>query len=144
MKSLMHLLTTILLAFGKMLLPWILERFVGVFTVMLRLVATADNIVDSAARRERVLENFHDIYPSVPDWVANLILEAALILYRLGVGTPQMLEMERLVRETDWYQLHDPMIKNHIIEMFKETFPEVPERAGRLLFELIIAQRRNR
>lgn len=122
------------------LAPKVLGRIVDAFGQTLVLVQTAETgFPDKDLRRDYVLLRMPGA-GVIPEWAARALIEFCVILHGLGV-TPEALDkMEELVsnHEADW--LSSTEKRTMVLERFAATFPDLPERIGRLLLEIAVAK----
>jgi hypothetical protein len=93
-----------------------------------------------AAKRTRVHENLVARYGMIPEPVTRFLVEFALLLFRLGVTGKHLQEMEVLVTGMELTALESPDKRRAVLGGFAKIFPELPERIGRLLLEIVVAK----
>jgi len=127
------------------MLPRLLSEIVDRIGDVIQVVDSANSLGSEAARRDYVLRNLGMWGINVPDWLCRILLEAGVVLNKLGIRAEHLDRMESLLAGKSFELLIcDETARNSIIAQFKGLFPDLPEHAGRLLFELAMAKLRGK
>ena len=117
------------------LAPQIINRIIDYVETTLRAVEAAEQIDDYDARRLSVLQQ---IDGWLPDTAERLLVEVCVILYRLGVTADRLDTCQELVQS--YGALDSAEGRMDVLRQLCLQFPDMPERAGRLLVEFCIAK----
>lgn len=124
------------------LMPYLITACSDFLETAIRAVGEAAELTDENARRQRALAIFELAYPAVPENLRRMAIQAAEILHDLGVTADMLDHVEGLVLTYDVCDLTSAQKRWGILEEIGKTFPEVPERAARLVVELAVAKLR--
>lgn len=123
---------------------WSLPRMLGFgiskLSDALELVEIAETrMTDSAERRAWALAGLGGT-GNLPEPLIRLIFELCVILHGLGVTTPKLMDMELIVERLQATDFTDEDKRRSTIEQFGALYPDVPERAARLILEVAVAK----
>jgi hypothetical protein len=93
-----------------------------------------------SAKRARALDNLVAQYGMIPEPVVRFLTEFALVLFRLGITNSHLHEMEVIASGLELKALGSTEKRQAVLDGFSKIFPDVPERLGRLLLELVVAK----
>jgi hypothetical protein len=102
-------------------------------------VEQAESIENLAERRLAAM-NALGSYSMIPEPIRRFTVEACVILFKLGITAAHLEKMESLVaREETWADVRTSEDRRYAVLMkFRELFPNLPERMGRLLLEIAV------
>jgi hypothetical protein len=104
---------------------------------------TADQAVtDTANRRRIVLEGLMQTHPLLPEGFQRLALECAVTLVRLGVTGDKVRKLTAVAEGLDSTTLANGAKREAALSEALRIFPDMPERAARLLVEFAVARLR--
>lgn len=89
-------------------------------------------------KRGAVLLALRAQYSFLPDLVHFAAIEFCLIVYRLGVTATLLNELETMFRSM--LNTGANVTREMIMEIVTEKFPELPEKAGRLVVEWVLSR----
>jgi hypothetical protein len=121
------------------LIPKLAESLVDAIGKCLMAVQYAESIENEAERRLFVMNSL-GAYSTIPEPIRRFIVEACVILFKLGITAEHLEKMEELVGyEETWADIRtSDERRNAALKKFAELFPNLPERMGRLLLEIAV------
>jgi hypothetical protein len=121
------------------LVPKLAESVVDALGKCLMAVEQAESIENLAERRLAAM-NALGSYSMIPEPIRRFTVEACVILFKLGITAAHLEKMEELVSyEETWADVRDSSDRRYAVLMkFRELFPNLPERMGRLLLEIAV------
>lgn len=122
------------------LVPQILDRLINYLEAVLRAVEAAEVIEDYNERRLTVLTQ---VGGWLPETATRLMIEACVILFRLGVTGDRLDACQALVTGSGIGGLTSAEKRAAVLHDLCQMFPDMPERAGRLIVEFCVAKVRS-
>jgi hypothetical protein len=126
---------------------WLAPMLLGIvsdsFERLLRLIDEAERRTflpdNGQARRDWTIDQLGG-WDIVPESVLRIGIEGVLILYRLGLTPAVFDRIQEMANNWDFLSMEPAMRRLTILNRLKELFPDLPERLGRLAFELVEAR----
>lgn len=123
---------------------WALPKLAGTaidkLGIHLLYVETADQLIDTAARRKAVLQSIGTQLDPLPESFVRAYVELLVILHRIGVTSASLDAMELIVGSLDVDVLTNPEKRAVALQEFLAAYKDVPESVARLLIEFAVAK----
>lgn len=138
---------TIVLSIAMKIVWWALPRLAGSaidkLGINMLYVEQANTLLDPAARRKSVINSIGTELDPLPESFIRAYVELLVILNRVGVTSQSLEAMETLVKGLDAELIDNPDKRLAAMQVFTETYKDIPESVARFLVELAVAKARS-
>ncbi len=137
----------IIMTLAMKIIWWALPRLAGsaidTLGTNLLYVEQANALESPADRRKRVLYLIGTSLDPLPESFVRGYVELLVILNRVGVTSQSLEAMETLVKGLDAEAIANPDKRLAALQVFTETYKDIPESVARFLIELAVAKARS-
>jgi hypothetical protein len=138
---------TIVLSIAMKIIWWALPKLAGSaidkLGINMLYVEQANTLLEPAARRKSVINSIGTSLDPLPESFIRAYVELLVILNRVGVTSQSLEAMETLVQGLDAEAIANPDKRLAALQVFSETYKDIPESVARFLVELAVAKARS-